>query len=156
VVEDEASAATSPDLFHSATIFGRTQSPTTMVASSSQEVLMAKVKSAAVPESVRRRLASLTHRVSWLEAALKPKKDKTPVNRSWANYLRRSAEEKTRDDAMREYREQERVARYREYPSILKKGIAEERKENAFLRSKGLRPKPTYYPKTLIKKVRQS
>lgn len=116
---------------------------------------MAKVKSAAVPESVRRQLASLTNRVSWLEAALKPKKSKGPVDRVWANYLRRSAEEKPRDDAMREYREQERVARYRENPNILKNGIAEERKENAFLRSKGLKPKPTYYPKALLKKVRQ-
>jgi len=117
---------------------------------------MAKVKSAAVPESVRRQLASLTNRVSWLEAALKPKKDKAPVNRAWANYLRRSAEQEARDKAMQEYRELERVAVYRAQPNVLKMGIERERKENAFLKSKGLKPRPTYYPKTLIKKVRQS
>lgn len=117
---------------------------------------MAKTKSAAIPESVRRQLASLTQRVSWLEAALKPKKDKAPVDRAWANYLRRSAEQKARDEAMQEYRELERVAIYRAQPNVLKMGIVRERKENAFLKSKGLKPRPTYYPKTLIKKVRQS
>ena len=52
---------------------------------------MAKTKSTAIPVSIRRQLASLSHRVSWLEAALKPKKDKAPVDRTWANYLRQSA-----------------------------------------------------------------
>ena len=59
---------------------------------------MAKAKSAAIPESVRRQLAALTHRVSWLEAALKPKKQKVPVDRFWAGVERRNAERKTHDE----------------------------------------------------------
>jgi hypothetical protein len=112
---------------------------------------MAKTKSAAIPESVRRQLASLTHRVSWLEAALKPKKQKAPVDRFWAGFERRNAERKTRDDAMREYRENEKLQRYREKPHLLTAMRELERKENAFMRSKGLKPNPSYIPKELRK-----
>jgi hypothetical protein len=122
-----------------------------MVASSRQGVHMVKTKRAAVPDSVRRQLAALTHRVSWLEAALKPKKEKAPVNRVWANYLRVSAEQKARDDAMREYREQQRVALYRENPNLVRIAREREREENAFLRSRGLKPYPSSIPKELRK-----
>jgi hypothetical protein len=118
-------------------------------------VHMAKTKRAAVPDSVRRQLASLKHRVSWLEAALKPKKEKPPVDRVSANYLRKSAEQEARDDAMREYREQEKLARYREDPYLLEITRERERKENAFLRARGLKPNPSYIPKELRRRVRR-
>lgn len=115
---------------------------------------MAKTKRAAVPDSVRRQLAALNHRVSWLEAALKPKKEKAPADRVWAGLERRWAQQKTHDDAMREYHQQERIARYRENPNLVKIARELERKENEFLRSKGLRPKPSTIPKEFQRKVR--
>ena len=57
---------------------------------------------------------------------------------------------------MREYHEQERVARYRENPNLVKIARELERKENEFLRSRGLQPKPSDIPKEFQKRVRVS
>ncbi len=117
---------------------------------------MAKAKSVAIPVTIRRQLASLNHRVSWLEAALKPKKKKAPADRVWAGIERRWAQQKTHDDAMREYHQQERIARYRADPNLVKIARELERKENEFLRSKGLTPKPSTIPKEFQRRVRAS
>ena len=115
---------------------------------------MAKAKSAAIPESVRRQLASLTHRVSWLEAALKPKKRTVPIDRVRAGRDREDAERKTRNDALTEYYEQERIEQFRENPSLFKIARELDRKKNAFLRSKGLKPLPSSIPQALRRKAR--
>lgn len=115
---------------------------------------MAKAKRAAIPESVRRQLASLTHRVSWLEAALRPKKRKTPIDRARAGTDRELAERKTRNDALREFYDQRRIARYREDPSQVKIVLELEQQENAFLRARGLKPNPSEIPKELRKSAK--
>lgn len=107
---------------------------------------MAKAKSVAIPVSIRRQLASLNHRVSWLEAALRPKADKPPIDFERADRDRKWAEQKAHDDAMREYHEQERIERYRKDPELVKIAFEIERNENAFLRSRGLQPKPSDIP----------
>lgn len=113
---------------------------------------MAKAKRAAIPESVRRQLASLTHRVSWLEAALRPKKRKTPIDRARAGTDRELAERKTRNDALREFYDQRRIARYRDDPNQLKIVLELEQQENAFLRARGLKPNPSDIPRELRKR----
>jgi hypothetical protein len=115
---------------------------------------MAKAKSAGIPESVRRQLASLTNRVSWLEAALKPDADKTPVDRERAGLARQRAEQQAHREAMQEYREQERLERYRRDPELVKVAIELRRKENAFLRSKGLKPTPSDIPEEFRRSAR--
>jgi len=117
---------------------------------------MAKAKRAAIPESVRRQLASLTHRVSWLEAALRPKKRKTPIDRARAGIDRESAERKTRSDALREFYEQRKIARYREDPNQVKIVLELEQQENAFLRARGLKPNPSDIPKEFRRRLRNS
>jgi len=91
-----------------------------------------------------------------LEAALKPKKRKIPIDRVTAGADREWAERKTRNDAVREFYEQRRIARYREDPNQLKIVLELEQKENAFLRARGLKPNPSGIPKEFRRRLRNS
>ena len=105
-----------------------------------------------VPRTILNDIAALKQRVSWLEAALKPKPSKPPVDRLWANFERGMAESKARSDAMSEYYKKQREDRWRENPSSLRNANEIERSENEFLKSKGLKPNPSWIPKELRKR----
>lgn len=117
---------------------------------------MARARRSAVPSSFKNDIAALKRRVSWLEAALKPKpkRGKAPVDKVWAHFERRKAEMNARSKALEEYRDREHEKRLRENPMALRIAIESERRENEFMRSKGLSPSPSHIPKSLRRKAK--
>lgn len=117
---------------------------------------MARAKRVALPTTIANEIASLKQRVSWLEAALKPKPARTNprVNKALADVERKWAEIQARSKAMLEFHEKEREKRLRENPNALRILVEQERKENEFLKSKGLTPSPSFIPKSLRRKAK--
>lgn len=108
---------------------------------------MAKAEKAEISVSIQRQLTSLARRVASLEAALKPRKmQKSGIDPVWADFERKWAQRETRNKAMKDYYEQQRVARYRADPSLLEIAKTLEREERSFLRKRGLKPNPSRIP----------
>ena len=99
--------------------------------------------------TVERQIRKLQMRLTVVERALKPKRRSKPNNKIWEDYLRRKARLDERSKVMREYYDAERERRLRENPDQLRIALEEERKENAFLKSRGMKPNPSMIPQAL-------
>ena len=138
-----SNSARRPALFRNAPIFGRTQSPLTMLPSSSTELVMAK---RSIPSlQLDRKIRALSMRVSFLERALKPaKKAARPPQQ--LNRTREQAEAVARRAAMSEYYQKSRIEFYLRNPTFLAAELAEEQKVAEYLKSRGLKPEPSSIP----------
>lgn len=94
---------------------------------------------------IERKLKALTHRVSFLERALKPAKKAARDPRE-LDRTREQAEQRAQTQALHEYLLQRKIKRYLENPKWLAADLASEREFNDFLRSKGLKPMPSDIP----------
>jgi hypothetical protein len=92
---------------------------------------------------LHQQLRALKNRVTWLERALKPVKK--PISADLA-HARDQAEEKARDEAMREFHQWEQIELYKRHPEWVEIAENRERKMNEFLRSRGLQPEPSSIP----------
>jgi hypothetical protein len=115
---------------------------------------MANRRAPAVPKRINDDIAALKRRVSWLEAALKPKRSKPRGEVKNAQHKRDIAEMEARNKAMREYYEREREQRYRDNPNALRIALDLETRENEYLRGKGIKPGPSHIPASLRRKAR--
>lgn len=106
-------------------------------------------KSSKGRESIERQIKGLQKRVARLERPFMTKRQHQANERFWADFKRRSAERDARSKVMREYYDSEREQRLRENPDALRIAIEQERKENAFLKSRGLKPNPSMIPPAL-------
>ena len=88
-------------------------------------------------------------RVARLERPLITKRQRLANEKFWADFQRRSAEIDARSKVMREYYDSERKQRLRDNPDALRIALEQERKENEFLKSKGLKPNPSMIPPEL-------
>lgn len=114
---------------------------------------MAAHKGSTVPATIRLDLASLKRRVSWLEAALKPKPEEPAIDRAAAGSKRESAEREARHKALMEYYRKGKEERLRQNPWLLEMEIKSEEEENEYLKSRGFKPKPSTIPKSLRRKA---
>lgn len=115
---------------------------------------MAAHKGSTVPAKIRLDLASLKRRVSWLEAALKPKPDKPAIDRAAAGSKRETAEREARHKALMEYYRKRHEERLQRSPFLLNLERECEDSESAFLKSRGFKPDPSRIPKSLRTKAR--
>ena len=106
-------------------------------------------KSSKRRQSIERQIKSLQMRVAHLERPLITERQRQKNQKFWADFEKRSAEIEARSKVMREYHDAEREQRLVENPNALRIAIEQERKENAFLKSKGLKPNPSKIPPTL-------
>jgi len=113
-------------------------------------------KSSKRQQSIERQIKSLQIRVARLERPLTTKRQRQKNEKFWADFKRRSAEIDARSKVMREYYDGEREQRLRENPDALRIAIDQERKENAFLKSKGLKPNPSRIPAALRRKAKNA
>ena len=88
-------------------------------------------------------------RVSFLERALKPAKKKTPVE--VLSRERDSAEEAAVNAALSEYYEQWRINEFLRDPRLLEIEFKSEQEQADFLRSRGLKPRPSRIPEQFQK-----
>jgi hypothetical protein len=115
---------------------------------------MTEPKKAISPTAISRELTTLKQRVKWLEAALKPKRDKPAVDRSAAGSRRETAEREARHKALSEYYAKCHEDILRRNPWMLKSEFQSERETNEFLKSRGFKPNPSTIPKSLRGKAR--
>jgi hypothetical protein len=101
-----------------------------------------------------KQIAALKKRVAHLEAQLRRKPRRRKVNKVWANFEKKRAAYAVRDKAMQEYRSKERELEYRSNPDRLRIAWELEQKENAFLKSKGLKPSPSIIPASLRRQAK--
>ena len=83
-------------------------------------------------------------RVSFLECALKPAKKRASAEA--LSTVRDSAEEDAVRAALSEYYEQKRITRFLHDPKLLEFEFKYEQEEADFLRSRGLKPRPSQIP----------
>lgn len=105
-------------------------------------------------DSVRRELAALKQRVSWLEAALKPGRGKPALDRKAAGAKRNNAEAEARRKALDEYYARQHEDFLRTSPFGLEIQLKGETEVNDFLKSRGFRPNPSRIPESLWREVR--
>ena len=88
-------------------------------------------------------------RVSFLERALKPAKKRTPVEALDRN--RDFAEQAAIRMALSDYHEQKKIEGYLHDPKLLEMEFKREQEEADFLRSRGLKPRPSSIPEQFRK-----
>ncbi len=104
--------------------------------------------------TVEQQIRDLQKRVARLERPVRSEKQRRADEQFWADYQRRSAEIDARSKVMREYYAAEREQRLRDNPNALRIAVDLERKENAFLESKGLKPNASQIPPALRRKAK--
>jgi len=97
-------------------------------------------------DPVRRGLAALKRRVTWLEAALTPRRHKPAVDRESAGAKRDDAEAEAKHKALLEYYGKRHEDFLRGNPSWLDNDVRSEQDMNSFLASRGLKAEPSRIP----------
>lgn len=99
--------------------------------------------------TLQRQLRALKMRVSFLERALKPAKKTASVDA--LRQKRDSAERDAVCAALDEYHKQYEIDRYLRDPRLLEIAFRHEQEEADFLRSRGLKPRPSRIPEQFQK-----
>jgi ribosomal protein S15P/S13E len=113
-----------------------------------------KKSSKARPATIQQQIKNLRARVARLERPVRTKRQVRADEKFWTESDRRLRAIEARNKAMQEYYAAERERRYREDPKALQRAMDLERKQTAFLKSKGLEPYPSMIPPALRRKAR--
>jgi len=108
-------------------------------------------KRTATLDDVSKAVVALTHRVRFLEHALRDARQ-IPSRLHTIAERRDRAEQNARDEAFKELDRQEKLEMYRKTPGLADRMREIEHRRNAFLKSRGLKPEPTRIPKELRKR----
>ena len=104
--------------------------------------------------TIQQQIKDLQVRLARLERPVRTKRQVRADAKFSADSDRRLRAIEARSKAMQQYYAAERDRRYRENPQALQMAMDLERKQNAFLRSKGIKPYPSMIPPALRRKAR--